>query len=339
MMQFNQIMNTKIGVVGAQGYSGRELAKILLSHPAVELAGVFTTSRDWSLADEFDLQKAHQTPTYQLSELEQQSPLLDVLFLATPAEVSAEIMSKLTDYPGLIIDLSGAFRLHDQFAYGLNPWNKFNKSSRRIANPGCYATAILMCLLPLLNHGLIQPAGIIIDAKSGISGAGRQPNPAHLFSEIHNDFFPYKLGRHPHVEEIQHYCLGFANAVLEFTLVNYILPLHRGIQVTIYADAVDFDSESSLKGKIAGAYDSFYRDYPLLKHGPYQEQKNKLKHLKSVIGSAMTHINYAVLSKKIVIFTCIDNLLKGAAGQAVENLNQWLGLPLATGLSTWENVL
>lgn len=332
-------MNTKIGVVGAQGYSGRELAKILLSHPAVKLAGVFTTSREWRLADELNLPAAALTPMYDLSELQQQSPFLDTLFLATPAEVSAEIMLKLSAYSGLVIDLSGAFRLHKQFAYGLSPWNKFDRSCKRIANPGCYATAILMSLLPLLCKGIIRADGIIIDAKSGISGAGRQANVAHLFSEIHNDFFPYKLGQHPHEKEIQHYCREFTGAVIDFSLVNYILPLHRGIHVTLYADPVNFSAESTLHDEIARAYDEFYADYPLLRHAPYQEHKNKLKHLKSAIGSAGTHISYQVLSKKIVIFTCIDNLLKGAAGQAVENLNQWLGLPLATGLSTLENVL
>jgi N-acetyl-gamma-glutamyl-phosphate reductase len=333
-------MNKKVAIIGAQGYSGRELAKLLLRHPAVELAGLFTTTAGWSLADEIILVETDKVPVFSLKDLEIQKDNLDILFLATPAEVSAELCSQLQNYSGVIIDMSGAFRLNHRFCYGLSPWNQQLISNNRIANPGCYATAVLMTLLPLLRAKIICVNGIIIDAKSGISGAGRQANTAHLFSEIHNDFFPYKLGCHPHAEEIKHYCKEFADADVEFTLVNYILPLHRGIHITVYADPIiELESELHLQQKMTEIYNDFYQDYDLVKHAYYQEQKNPLKHLKSVAGSARTHITYRLLNKKILIFTSIDNLLKGAAAQAVENLNQWLGLPLETALSELEGVL
>jgi N-acetyl-gamma-glutamyl-phosphate reductase len=318
----------RIGIVGAHGYSGRQLAGLLLQHPQVQLSAVFTTTPGWRLSDELPVQAARSVCTYPLSQLVEEARNLSGLFLATPAEVSADIVHQLGDYPGFIIDLSGAFRLHHpHFHYGLCPWKKTAAAvAQRIANPGCYATCALMSLLPLLMESVISPRGIIIDAKSGISGAGRQANAEHLFGEIYNDFFPYKVGQHPHTPEITYYCADLAGAEVDFTMINYVLPLHRGIQITLYADAV------AAKPDVAAAYHRAYQDYPLVRHGPYREKQNPLRHLKTVAGSARMHINYQILGQKVVIFSTIDNLMKGAASQAVENLNQLLGLSLETGL-------
>jgi len=332
----------KIGIIGAHGYSGRELARLLLQHPAAELSAVFTTAAGWNMSDDWVTSATEAVTTFSLNELTEQSRHLDGICLATPAEVSAELIKKLENYPGFIIDLSGAFRLNDaNFDYGLTPWNKkIIKNSRRIANPGCYATAALMSLLPLLTIPVINPRGIIIDAKSGLSGAGRQANPANLFCEIYNDFFPYKVDSHAHTPEIKHYCTELADCPIDFTMINYVLPIHRGIHLTIYADAADStrSPEQTLQ-TIAAAYDQAYQHYPLVKHSVYHENKNSLKHLKTVAGSARTHINYHLSTNKIIIFATIDNLMKGAASQAIENINNLLGLPLETGLFSQEGLL
>jgi N-acetyl-gamma-glutamyl-phosphate reductase len=214
-------MNTKYKVVisGIQGYVGQALQTLINQHPHLELYGVHSRQA----TDEAGLMLAQtakqKVPVYSIPEMKQLSSHIDILLLATPAKVSMEIVAALADTDIIIIDLSGAFRLpEDQFeewygfphetpqllqeaCYGLSPWISNQANYRLIANPGCYATCVLMSLLPLLNTDLIQTDSIIIDAKSGVSGGGKQPNPDLMFCEVSNNFFPYKIGKHQHTPD------------------------------------------------------------------------------------------------------------------------------------------
>lgn len=348
----------KAAIVGAQGYAGRELARLLLQHPHIQLTAVYSRNNEWSLAHELPEQAAASVQTLDYATLYQTPPAVDILFLATPHEASLEIAEKLTAHVKWIIDLSGAFRLsaHDfaawyqqphtaehllvQAQYGLCPWQT-ETPKKIIANPGCYATAVLMALMPLAKQNLLEDNPIIIDAKSGISGAGRSAKSELLFGEIYNNFFPYKIGKHQHTPEIQHAIKTLAKTNIQPLLTTQVLPIPRGISASIYIPYKN--SSKDFIEQVENAYQTAYKDYPLVHHvhlksTPNKEQQHLLM-LRSVIGSCRTHIAYQKVDDYLVIFSMLDNLLKGAASQAVENANRIFNLPLACGLEKNEGIL
>ncbi len=266
-----------------------------------------------------------------------------------------------------VIDLSGAFRLSQaqfeqwyeqkhqavplltQALYGLSPWcfnaaPNMNEPAQLIANPGCYATCALMALLPLLKAQLILKEHIIIDAKSGVSGAGRKASQALLFCEVDNDFYPYKIGRHQHMPEIAHAIGLFSSVKADPMMVTHLLPIKRGILVSIYAQLakpLQGLTAQALQTKLNKAFNDAYQNYPLVKFDYLHDisQEKRLLSLQRVVGSARVHIAYKVVDDQVLIFACLDNLMKGAASQAIENLNALLGLPLVTGLLEQEGLL
>ncbi len=268
-----------------------------------------------------------------------------------------EIAAALSDTDIIIIDLSGAFRLpEDQFinwygiphtapqlinkaCYGLSPWVTTQANYRLIANPGCYATCTLMPLLPLLRAKLLKPGPIIIDAKSGVSGSGKQINPDLMFCEIMNNFFPYKIGKHQHIPEIKKTLYDIAGKEVDIRLTTSILPIVRGISLTIYADAaVSFTSDEAISAAIASALQTAYQGYCLIHYkevGKASAAEDQfILSLKNVVHTPNCHIGYFVKEGQITVFASIDNLLKGAASQAIENVNAIYQLPLQTGLLT-----
>lgn len=320
----------QVGLIGPNGYTGQALAALLRAHPRVTLAATF--GRDT------------------IKQLDQHLDTLDFLFLATPTEVSLDVLVKLKDCPIPIIDLSGGLRLPaDVFenwyhmahpnpslietaVYGLQPWNNtaIQQQPTRIANPGCYATCALMALMPLLQQQCIDPNSIIIDAKSGISGAGRSAKTELLFCELNQNFIPYKVGQHQHTPEIEHYLkqiTGVDNSVL---LTTQLLPVTRGISMTIYTD-IKTDVTT-----VTDAYGKAYSNNPFVKFAELthnRQQDDKLIGLQSVVNTPNTHIGYTQQNNRLVIFASIDNLLKGAASQAIENFNTYYDLPLTLGLT------
>ncbi len=328
-------------VVGARGYTGIETAKLLLSHPSIQLTKCFATS-DFSLSKLIFEPGVESVQCFKESELMQN--LTDYVFLATPAEVSLELAPKLVAAGCKVIDLSGAFRLkkndyqkwyafqHNQpellasANYGLVPWAQPTKSNL-ISNPGCYASAISMALIPLLKENLILADSIVIDAKSGTSGAGKKASENLLFTEASEDCTPYRIGKHQHLPEIQETLEQFTGVKAELQLSTYLLPVRRGIIAGIYAKANAGVTLSQIQNAFTKAYDH----YPLVKHGTTTE-KPELLSLKSVVNSGRTHITYHLEGNQLYIYSTIDNLMKGAASQAIENLNRLLDLPIHTGL-------
>lgn len=319
--------NSKISVavVGGSGYSGQELIRLLKQHPAVELKGIFNSQTAENL----------KPADYQM------------VFLATPAEVSVELGAKIIKAGTSVIDLSGAFRLEesqypqwynmvhsastllDHAHYGLVPWMK-PKSDRPVlvSNPGCYATAILMGVLPLLKMDLIEVNSLVIDAKSGTTGAGKKAVESQLFSEVDGECLPYKVGTHQHLPEIKRFAKVIAATSMDPFLTTSLLPTRRGIIAGLYARLKPGKSSA----EVEAAFKEFYGNYPLV------EILDSAK-LKKVVGTAQTHLSFKVVGEKLYLFSCIDNLLKGAASQAVENFNLIHNFPVTTGLEHLEAII
>ena len=351
----------KVGIVGAQGYTGLALAQLLNQHPKAELTALFTTQTDWHISHDLPIFGSQTLPHYNAADINKHAADFDVLFLATPPAVSIELINQLRDHTVTIIDLSGAFRLPvKQFEqtyqiphtapdllhktiYGLSPWwTTKHTSSQLIANPGCYATCALMTLLPLLKANLICPDNIIIDAKSGVSGAGRQAKKNLLFAEVHENFYPYKVQGHQHIPEIQQHIGDLAHVNCTPMMITHLLPITRGISMSVYTKPAKTNlSDRQLETAIATAYQQSYANYPLIKvnaiTGKDPLADHALLSLKGVVRTPNTKIGYLVKQGHIIAFACIDNLLKGAASQAIENFNILSDLPVQTGLLTQEN--
>ncbi|KTD68648.1 aspartate-semialdehyde dehydrogenase [Legionella steelei] len=323
----------KVAVIGRNGYVGKELINLIQKHPHLNLLNLGS-----------------------IAECVQNSFELDTIFLATPTVVSIDAASKLINTDINIIDLSGAFRLpkddfthwygmqHDasflieKACYGLCPWETLQSKSQLIANPGCYATAALMALLPLFKTNIIDKKSIIIDAKSGVSGSGKKPTPELMFCEIANNFYPYKIGIHQHIPEIEKAIRDFSEKETKITLTTSILPIVRGLAMTIYLQpASSFTPDEDISEAILNAFQIHYQSYPLIRYQEVgkgsTEDEQKLLGLQQLIHTPYCHIGFFVKEGQITLFSSIDNLLKGAASQAIENLNAMYQLPLQTGLT------
>ncbi len=334
---------------GARGYSGLELARVLLPHPHVELTHCFATS-EFKLSDYLSNPKARSISCLRDSEI--MKNLADVIFLATPAEVSLKLAPQILQAGKVVIDLSGAFRLkkndykkwygfehtEEQHLanahYGLTAWAGPGKGEKLIANPGCYATAISMALIPLLKNNLISMDSIVIDAKSGTSGAGRKAAENLLFTEVQGECLPYKVGRHQHYPEIIETIEKFSGKKIEAHMTTSLLSVRRGIIAGIYAQ---LNTGFSIQD-VEMAFSQAYSDNVLVNFASLQKETALLS-LKKVVGTAKTHISYEVEGNRLYVFSCIDNLLKGAAGQAIENFNRISDLPIYTGLTHLEAII
>lgn len=359
-------MNGQINVCigGIQGYVGRELLQLVITHPYLNLVGVVArNASDIGCDNDMVYITQQHIPVFSLADLNNKQSEIDILLLAIPPQASIQLIAQLKDTSFKIIDLSGAFRLPvdefkqwyginhtlpelvDNAQYGLSPWcNKNVNHHKIIANPGCYATCALMTLIPLLNNNLIKTDNIIIDAKSGASGAGKKAHQELMFCELSENFYPYKVGKHQHIPEITNALSQHTGCVCDITFVTHMLPISRGISLAIYVDCtLDYSSPDATRAAIYAAYKSAYADYPLLSFGDINNenpsQDKFLLALKSVIGTPKTHIGFYFNGKKILLFACIDNLLKGAASQAIENINALYHLPLETGLLLKEETL
>ncbi len=331
---------TPVSVVGARGYSGIELCKLLLKHPFVQLQNAFATG-DFKLSDQVLDTKAATVQCFNDQELMQN--LTDVVFLATPAEVSLKLAPQIIEQGKTVIDLSGAFRLKKndyqkwygfmhtapdyarEADYGLLPFcGPIKPATRLISNPGCYASAVSLALIPLLQNDLIHTEGLVIDAKSGTTGAGKKASENLLFSEVTEECLPYRVGKHQHTPEIQEVIATVTGVEIEPHFTTSLLAAKRGIIAGVYANAKTTDI-----GEIENAYRKSFDGYPLVRHG---RDVSRYARLANVVNTPFTHVSYELVGNKLYVFSCIDNLLKGAASQAVENLNRLLDLPAGYSL-------
>ena len=352
-------MNTKkVAIVGASGYSGEELVKLLLSHPHAELVAV--TSRQYAgqtLAQVFPKFASHPK-CKTLRFVEPNAGLLakqaDVVFLALPHGVAAEYAVPLLAAGCQVIDLSADFRLrsaeiykefyaHEHPApellkksvYGLPEiYRDEIKKSQLIASPGCYPTSILLPLIPLLKAGLIKPAGIIADSMSGVSGAGRKAENDYLFCECNESVRPYGVPKHRHLSEIEEQ-LSFAagtNVTIQFT--PHLIPVNRGILTTLYlAPDKHFSTAEEMKAlaeKISACYAQAYGSEPFVR----LLEGKALPDTKNVVGTNVCEIAWRLDPRtgRLIVMSAEDNLVKGASGQAVQSMNLLCGWAETAGL-------
>ena len=340
----------KIAIVGASGYSGEELVRLLLNHPHAELVAV--TSRQnagQTMAQVFPKFASHPK-SKNLRFVEPNAEVLakqvDVVFLALPHGVAAEYAVPLLDAGAVVIDLSADFRLksaeiykefyaHEHPApallkksvYGLpEVYREEIKKSLLIASPGCYPTSILLPTIPLLKAGLIKPTGIIADSMSGVSGAGRKADLDYLFVECNESVRPYGVPKHRHLSEIEEQ-LSFAagtKVVIQFT--PHLIPINRGILTTLYLEPAQTLTEE----QIAVTYKKFYGEEPFVR---LLEGKS-LPDTKNVEGTNVIEIAWRLdlRTGRLIVMSAEDNLTKGASGQAVQSLNILCGWPETAGL-------
>lgn len=339
----------KVGIIGATGYAGNELVRILLGHKDVEIVWLGSRSYiDQNYSDVYRNMFKLVDAKCMDDNMDQLANEVDVIFTATPQGLCAslvndEILSKVK-----IIDLSADFRLKDvdiyekwyklehkapqyidEAVYGLCEINrdKVNKDTRIIANPGCYTTTSILTLYPLVKEGIINPDTIIIDAKSGTSGAGRGAKVANLFCEVNESMKAYGVGTHRHTPEIEEqlgYACGRDDLKLIFT--PHLVPMNRGILVTAYANlAKDVSYED-----VRAAYDKYYDKEYFVRVLP----KDVCPETRWVEGSNFVDVGFKLepRTNRIIAMGALDNLVKGAAGQAVQNMNLLFGFEENEGL-------
>jgi len=340
-----------VAVIGASGYSGIELTRILADHPRAELR--LLASDRWngdSAARRLSVQgRAGELRYAPLQESERAAAECDVIFLATPAEASLQWVPKLAGRTARVVDISGAFRLKAADAYpvfygfqhphlellgsavyGLPElFRKDLAAARLIANPGCYPTGAALALAPLLRADLIEPA-VIVDAASGVTGAGRKSGEEMSFGEVDEDFRAYKVLRHQHAPEIAEALSRCSPGPVRLTFTPHLLPIKRGILTTAYA-TLKAGRDPSLALR---AMQDAYRAEPFVTVIDSPDEVN----LKSVVGTNRCAIGLAWDRNsfdpgRLVIVSAIDNLLKGAAGQAVQNMNIAMGWEETDGLA------
>ncbi len=339
----------KCSVVGATGYTGTELVRLLSDHPQVRLAAV--TSRQLA-GKRFTEVFPHLTQyinglTLSAPDPETLARESDVVFLATPHGVSADLAAALLarNRDLVVIDLSADFRLKDPKAYAewyghphphpeLLPEAVYGlpeleaahiRGARLIANPGCYPTSVVLGAAPLLRAHLTDPNSIIADSKSGVTGAGREPTMGTHFPEVNESMKAYGVTRHRHTPEIEQELSLIAGVPLFVNFTPHLLPINRGILSTIYAS----NAKDLSKEEVLAAYHEFYKSAPFVR-----VYDSGLPEIRNVRGSNYCDIGLEVdpRTKRIVLVTALDNLIKGAAGQAVQNMNIALGFPETEGL-------
>lgn len=313
----------RVGIVGVSGYGGGELLRYLCQHPRVSLCYVSgESSAGARLGDRFpSLPKPLAELTIQRWDPDR-LPELDVLFASLPTGESTTQLARLP--PSLrIIDIGGDHRFKPGWAYGLSDlWPDQLAGAHRIANPGCYPAASLLAIAPLLHRRLIRPDDIVIDAKSGISGAGRGGGGGFGYAEANEDVVAYGLFRHAHVPEILAALQQIGGQPVEVVFTPHLIPMTRGILATIY-----------LRGQCA-AEDCFEAARDIYRDRPFVRLTDTPPHTKWACGTNLAFLHYAAdpTRGRIIATAAIDNLGKGAAGQAVQNMNLSLGLPPTLGL-------
>lgn len=338
------IKKIKVGIIGATGYAGTELVRIISTHPYAQLTSISSVSFGGRDISEIYPGFRADVRLRLDDDPEQMLAHCDVIFASLPHGLSQHIAEEAVKRGIRFIDLGADFRLEDaeeyktwyggnfeneelhaSAVYGLcELFRKDIKKAKLIANPGCYPTSAALALFPALKNGLIDPANIIIDAKSGVSGSGRSLTQATHFPECSEAFSAYKAGGHRHRPEIEQTLSKLAGTPISVTFTPHLLPVNRGILSTVYCDRkADF-------AVIRQSYEAAYADEPfvvLLEDGEYANIKNvRMTNCCHISLHQDEHTN------KLIICSAIDNMVKGAAGQAIQNMNLLFGFEETAGL-------
>jgi N-acetyl-gamma-glutamyl-phosphate reductase len=335
-----------VGIVGSTGYGGVELHRLLSNHPNVVHCILYSSSLEGAPYAEqyphlFNLSHEVVNPI-KIEEMKQ----LDFVFLAVPSGVSKELSQKIIGEKAKVIDLSGDLRLKNpqeyeewykgesaatdilqKAVYGLTECNRQSiQEAELIANPGCFPTATLLGLAPLFHHELVEPHSIIIDAKTGLSGAGRKATQSSHFSETQENLRIYKVHQHQHTPEIEQQLKEWNSEAGPITFTTHLIPMTRGIMSTMYTELKSTYTTEQLHN----IYQDYYEKHPFIRIRPV----GQFPSTKEVFGTNFCDIAIKAdpRTNRVTIVSVIDNLLKGAAGQAVQNMNLMLGLDETTGL-------
>lgn len=335
----------KIGIIGATGYTGSELVRILKNHPNIEISLITSESRAGEKFSDVHpfFQGIEEQKLRSIKEIDQYDP--DLVFLALPHGVSMNFVKDNAHKPFKIIDLSGDFRIKSKEQY--EKWYKMEhvyeggiesavfgmpelfsdkiKAAKLIANPGCFPTSAILASAPLVIGQYVDNNSIIIDSKTGITGAGIKAKPTNLYSNVNDNFKAYGLKSHRHTIEIQNILeeVSGSNALVQFT--PHLLPVDRGILSTTYLRPIKNVSENEL----VELYEDFYSKAPFVR---IRKQTPSIKDVRGT-NYCDININYDERTNMIIIVSVIDNLVKGAAGQAVQNMNIVLELDEKSGLN------
>jgi N-acetyl-gamma-glutamyl-phosphate reductase len=338
----------KIAVIGATGYSGVELIRFIQQHPYVSLKTIISGSQSGQeLAQIYPHLSSIIYDQLESLDIEKIAAEIDLVFFATPSGISKDSLPQFIERGIPCIDLSGDFRLKSIEAY--ETWYKHRsadavylekavyglseifpeeiKKASLIANPGCYPTAALLGLIPALKQGWIDKNSIIIDGKTGVSGAGKQPSLATHFAETNENVKAYKLGAHQHIPEIEQVLTEVGNAPIKVTFSTHLVPMTRGIMCTIYTNLID----PKTTAEVVKLYQNFYEGHPFVRIRP----EGFWPATKEVYGSNYCDLGFMSDPRtgRLTIVSVIDNVVKGAAGQAIQNMNLVNGWDVTTGLT------
>lgn len=334
----------RVAIVGATGYTGSELVRLLHRHPEVSLEMITSESRAGAPFSEVHPQFEGLEDRLLVPAQEVLNSQLDVLFLALPHGVSMEYVKQFWNTRSLIVDLSGDYRLSgpevyehwygkphhfteafDQSVYGLPELHRSQiQAARLVANPGCYPTSAILALAPLIAAGWVDPKSVVIDSKSGITGAGVKAKPTNHYSNVNENFRAYGLKTHRHTVEIEEQLSGLQSEDLQVQFTPHLLPIDRGILSTVYARPIGKVDPK----KLQRLYADFYSE------APFVRLRSQAPGVKEVRGTNFCDLypTYDERTHRILVLSAIDNLIKGAAGQAVHNMNLMLGLEETMGI-------
>ncbi|MDD5634329.1 MAG: N-acetyl-gamma-glutamyl-phosphate reductase [Candidatus Omnitrophica bacterium] len=334
----------KVAVVGATGYTGEELVELLLRNPEVEitsLTGIVEKESDFSLLyPRFGKKISLICKNLDVAEVAKKS---DIVFLALPHTVSMKFAPEFLKKGKKVIDLSADYRLPSDVyekwygtkhvdadnlktaVYGLPELNRKNiKSAAFVANPGCFPTSVILGLLPVIKTVSQKDKAIIVDSKTGVTGAGRKGLVSLSFGELDENLRAYKVNEHQHMPEMKHILSGVSGKDIKLNFVPHLMPIRRGIFSTIYISSEGLDSAE----KIYEAYKDTYKNEPFVRLRPM----GSMPELSDVRGTNFCDIGIKLAGGMLVIVAVIDNLVKGASGQAVQNMNIMYGLDERLGL-------
>ncbi len=337
--------SVSVSIVGASGYSGAELLKIFQRHRFVRIEKLFAnSSAGKSVADLYPHFRGQYEQRYESYSIDA-ACASDAVFLALPSGEAMMLAPDLLKRGKKVIDLGGDFRLkdvaqyekfykHEHHAtaflegavYGLTEWNREQiKTATLLSNPGCYPTSAELALIPLLKESIVQPNNLVITAMSGVSGAGRSAAQDLSFVEVNESAKAYKVGVHQHLPEIKQALEAFSGKAASLSFVPHLVPLTRGILTTIHASLNNGVRETD----VLAAFDKHYKNEPFIRYS-----NEVMPEIKGVVHTNFTDIGFRIYEEthQLIVISAIDNLMKGAAGQAVQNFNLMFGIDETEGL-------